>query len=140
VSIFVNDENPLKKLVAMGATALAGGSVTSISTVQSIVNALNANTDFAALAVASCDNASLANRAAQATTLGTLSGGLAGQWTIDANFTRGISVNADGNLAYKPFDSGTAVTVAVKAGAIYPIAAQAVMSTDTTTTGIVGHI
>lgn len=140
VSIFVSDENTLKTLVAMGATALAGGSVTSISTVQSIVNALNANASFAALATASCDNASIANRAAQATTLGTLSGGVAGQWALDSNFTRAISANTDGNIAYIPFNGSTAVTVGVKAGVMYPIVAKRVNSTNTTATGIVGHI
>lgn len=57
---------------------------------------------------------------------------------------KGVSVNADGNLAIKTRNSmaneiapEAAVTIAVKAGIIYPIAPFLIMSTNTTATGIV---
>lgn len=54
----------------------------------------------------------------------------------------GVSVNADGNLAIRSENPTTglldaAVTIAVKAGIIYPMAPSIIMSTNTTATGIV---
>lgn len=140
VSVLISDGAANGSLSAMSETALSGGSVTSSSTTQSIVNALNANEDYAALAAASCDSVELASNTAEPTALANLAGGIAGQWSIDAGFTRAITVNADGDVAYLPFNSSTSVVVAMKAGAMYPISVRKVLATGTTATGIVGHI
>lgn len=139
VTMTVDDVNPLRVLVAMAMTPLAGGSVRPTSTVQQVVNALNANGDYDGLAVASTDLHS-GSQIAQPGAEVTLTGGITGQWTIDSNFTRAVSVAADGNLAYLPVNSDTPVVAAVKAGIMYPIASKGIRSTSTTATGIVGHI
>lgn len=140
VSVFVNDTNPLYKLTAVTMTNLTGGSVKSASTVQAVVNALNANVDFAALCVATCGSVELASGLAQPSAKINIAGGAAGQWSIDSSFTRSLSVNVAGNVSYIPYNSDTVATVAVVAGQVYPIAARAVKVTNTTATGIVGHI
>lgn len=139
VKVTVNDLSPLRFLSAMALTALTGGSVSSASTVQAVVNALNANTSFDDLAIASTDVSNGSN-IAQPRALVTLAGGVTGQWALDYNFTRAVSVNADGNLAYLDVNSSTPVVMAVKAGVMYPIAVKGIRSTSTTATGIVGHI
>jgi hypothetical protein len=139
VTATVDDVNPLRTLSALSMTPLAGGSVTSASTVQAVVNALNANGDFDGLAIASTD-VNNGSKIAKAGALVTLAGGVTGQWAIDYNFTRAISANADGNIAYLPVNGSAAVTVAVKAGVLYPIAAKGINATSTTATGIVGHV
>jgi hypothetical protein len=139
VKITNNDTYSPRHLTAVAMTSLAGGAVSSASTVQAVVNALNANTSFDDLAVAST-NVSYGSRTAQPQSIVTLSGGVTGQWTLDYNFTRAVSVNADGNLAYLDVNSSTPVVMAVKAGVLYPIAVKGIRSTSTTATGIVGHI
>ena len=54
---------------------------------------------------------------------------------------KGFSVNIDGNVAIvtKNFESGVedpAVTIAVKAGILYPLSLHRINSTNTTATGI----
>lgn len=141
VFVSVSDVNPLRALIDMSATNLSGGSVSSTSTVQDVINALNADGDFDGLAVASCDSISLSSNLCQPTGDPTqLAGGVGGSWSIDAGFTRALSVNADGNVAFLPFNSSASVTMAVKAGVMYPISATKILSTGTTATGVVGHI
>lgn len=140
VSVFVNDTNPLYKLTAVTMTNLTGGSVKSASTVQAVVNALNANVGFAALCVATCGSVELASGLAQPSAGINIAGGAAGQWSIDSSFTRSLSVNVAGNVSYIPYNSDTAVVATLAAGQMYPISARAVKATDTTATGIVGHI
>ena len=61
--------------------------------------------------------------------------------TNDLDFeTRALSVNEAGNLVVKVPGSETAVTIAVLAGVLYPIAAEKVLSTNTTATGITGWV
>ena len=139
VKVTDTDLYPPRYLTAFAMTALAGGSVSSASTVQAVVNALNANASFDDLAIAST-NVSNGSNIAQPRTLVTLAGGVTGQWVIDCNFTRAVSVNADGNLAYVDVNSSTPVVMAVKAGVMYPIAVKGIRATNTTATGIVGHI
>ncbi len=51
---------------------------------------------------------------------------------------KGFSCAVAGNIAVKN-DLGTAITIAILAGAIYPISSDTVMSTNTTATGIIAY-
>ena len=140
VSIFVNDTNPLYKLVAATATNLTGGGVTVTSTVEDVVNALNGTTSADDFSFESQD--ALIGSSLSYPTGGVIntSGGADGQWSIDSSFTRAISANVAGDVSYVPYNGTTPVTVTVAAGQMYPISARSIKATDTTATGIVGHI
>ena len=56
-----------------------------------------------------------------------------------ANVTRGLSVNADGNIVCVFRVDTTAVTIAVVAGVVYPFRIRRINSTNTTATGITGY-
>lgn len=140
VSVFVNDTNPLYNLVAADAAYLTGGSVTVTSTVEDVVNALAATTANNYCSFESQD--ALIGSSLIYPTDGVIetSGGAGGQWSIDSSFTRALSVNVSGDVAYLPYNSDTVVVATLAAGQMYPISARAVKETDTTATGIVGYI